>query len=326
MKALVCREFGSIDKLRVEEIPDPEPRKGQVVIKTEAAGINFPDVLLIQGKYQMKPRLPFVPGTESAGIVESVGPGVQGLSPGDRVIAYAPTGAFAGKMAAAGLLCTTFPKEMDFQTAAAFTTVYGTAYHALKQRAKLQKGETLLVLGAAGGVGLAAVELGKAMGAHVIAAASNDDKVGFARQYGADEGLNYTTQDLKESVKKLTDGHGADVVFDPVGGDLSEAALRATAWEGRFLVIGFASGSIPRIPLNLPLLKGNQIVGVFWGSFAQHDPAAQQQNMGEMFDMYKRGRLKPVVSKAYSLTEFKDAFAAITERKVKGKIVFKFDD
>jgi len=327
MRAVVCKELGPASKLVVDEFPAPTAGPDEAVIDVMAAGVNFPDTLIVEGKYQVRPKLPFVPGAEAAGVVSALGKNVQGLKLGQRVIALGGAyGAFAEQLAApaAGLL--PMPDEMDFVTGAGFGLTYGTSYYALKQRAALQAGETLLVLGAAGGVGLAAVELGRAMGARVIAAASSAEKLAVAEAAGAATGINYVSELLKDRVKALTDGKGADVVYDPVGGELSEQALRATGWNGRFLVIGFAAGDIPKIPLNLPLLKNNAIVGVFWGAWAARDPQASLQNYQELFQMYRDGELKPLVSQVFELDDYLEAFNTLTERRARGKVILKVRD
>src|SRR6266704_5638869 len=272
MKAVLCKAYGPPESLVIEDIEPLKPGRGQVVIDVKACGVNFPDTLIIQGKYQLKPPMPFSPGSEVAGVVKEVGAGVESVKAGDRGIAFTGYGGFAEEVLAEAAQLIPMPKGMDFITASAFVLTYGTAHHALKDRAQLKPGETLLVLGAAGGVGLAAVEIGKVMGAHVIAAASSDEKLEVCKLHGADEVINYTNGDLKERIKQLTGGKGVDVAFVPVGGDYSEPVLRSMAWGGRFLVIGFAAGDIPRIQLNLPLLKVYSIVGVFWGSFMERDP------------------------------------------------------
>jgi len=329
MKAVLCKQFGPPESLVIEDIPSPEPKKGQVVLEVHAAAVNFPDVLIIENKYQFKPELPFSPGGEVAGVVTKLGEGISKLKVGDRVLASTGWGGYVQEVAIDETRATPIPDEMDFVTASAFLMTYGTSQHALKDRAKLKAGETLLVLGAAGGVGLAAVELGKVMGARVIAAASSEEKLAVCREHGADEGIVYPTgaMDKEQSkaftdqIKALTGGKGVDVVYDPVGGDYSEPALRAIAWNGRFLVVGFAAGPIPRIPLNLTLLKGCQIVGVFWGAFTQHEPAAHQQNLKEMVDMFKAGKIKPHVSKTFKLEQAAEALNYMAARKVVGKIV-----
>lgn len=325
MKAVLCKEYGPPDSLVLAEVEPLKPGKGQVVIGVKACGVNFPDTLIIQGKYQFKPPLPFTPGGEVAGIVKEVGEGVEHVQVGEHVIAFTGWGGFAEEVAADAAKVIKMPPDMDFATAAAFTLVYGTAHHALKDRAQIKPGETLLVLGAAGGVGLAAVELGKVMGAHVIAAASSAEKLAVCQQHGADELINYSTEDLKERVKALTRGKGVDVIFDPLGGNYSEAALRSIAWNGRMLVIGFAAGDIPRIPLNLTLLKGCSIVGVFWGSFTEREPQRNQEHLQELLTWFAQGKLKPHISATYSLEQAADALNDVMNRKVKGKVVLVTD-
>ncbi len=321
MKAVLCKEFGLPDTLVIEDVESPKPGKGQVVISVKSCSVNFPDTLIIQGLYQFKPPFPFSPGGDVAGTIKEVGEGVKHLKPGDNVFALAGHGGFAEEVVVDAKVTFPMAPGMDYDTSAAFTMVYGTSYHALKDRAQLKEGETLLVLGAAGGVGLTAVELGKVMGAKVIAAASTQEKLDLCKEYRADEVINYTTENLKDRIKELTGGKGADVVYDPVGGDYTEAALRATAWEGRFLVIGFAAGDIPKIPLNLPLLKGCDIRGVFWGSFVARDPQANMTNIMELLQYYQSGKIKPYISKKYTLEESAQALQDIMDRKVKGKIV-----
>jgi NADPH2:quinone reductase len=321
MKAVLCKAYGPPDSLVVEELPSPTAARGEVVLAVRACGVNFPDVLIIQNKYQFRPPLPFAPGGEVAGVVTAVGEGVSGIAVGDRVIGSTGWGGFAEELALDAGRVIPIPDEMDFVTAAAFLLTYGTSHHALKDRAHLEAGETLLVLGAAGGVGLAAVELGKVMGARVIAAASTPEKLAVCREHGADEVINYTSEDLKERVKQLTAGEGADVIYDPVGGAYAEAALRATAWNGRFLVIGFAAGEIPKIPLNLVLLKGCQIVGVFWGAFTAREPARHRANVAELLAWYRAGKLKPHVSATYPLERAAKALNDMAERRVMGKVV-----
>jgi len=321
MRAVLCKRYGPPSDLVVEDVPSPKPGEGQVLVAVHAAGVNFPDTLIIQGKYQFKPELPFSPGGEVAGIVRAIGPGVTGIAPGDRVIAATTWGGYAEEVVAEAKRIIPMPDGMDFDTAATFVLTYGTSHHALKDRAALQPGETLLVLGAAGGVGLAAVELGKAMGARVIAAASSDDKLATCREHGADETINYGREDLRERIKALTDGRGVDVVYDPVGGDLSEPALRSMAWNGRFLVVGFAAGSIPSIPLNLALLKGCAIVGVFWGAFTRNEPRRNEANLQELLAWFKAGKVRPHISARYPLERAADALRDVMERKVKGKVV-----
>jgi NADPH2:quinone reductase len=322
MKALVCKAFGSTDALVVEDLDDPVPSHGEVVVDIHAAGINFPDILVIAGQYQLKTPPPFIPGNEAAGVVTAIGDGVSRFAVGDKVIVMLRGGAFAEKCAADQNLVFPLPDQLSFEQGAGFSVTYCTSYHALKQSAQLKAGETLLVLGAAGGVGTTAIEIGKAMGARVIAAASNNDKLAFAKSAGADDLINYGDHSLNDAVKELTGGAGADVVYDPVGGDLAQLALRATAWHGRYLVIGFASGEIPNFPANLALLKEASIIGVWWGTWSAKNPQAQMQNVQEMATMIADGRLNPKITKTYMLDEFKDAFRSISRRKVKGKIVF----
>jgi len=321
MKALLCKTFGTPDTLVFEDLPSPKTEKGQVKIQIKACGINFPDSLIIQGKYQFKPELPFSPGSDIAGVIIEVGEGVKQHKVGDEVFAMIPWGGLAEEVVASQHLV--FPKapHMNFVNAASFMMAYGTSYHALKDRARIKEGETLLVLGASGGVGLTAVELGKLMGARVIAAASTDEKLALCKEYGADEVINYSKEDLKKRVKELTDGKGADVVYDPVGGDYSEAALRATAWKGRFLVVGFAAGNIPKIPLNLALLKGCQIVGVFWGAFAQKEMGKNMANTMELMQWFAAGKIKPHIHKVFPLDQAADAIQELMDRKVRGKVV-----
>ena len=321
VKALLCKTFGPPESLVVEEVEDPRPGPGQVVIDVHACAVNFPDLLIIQDKYQFKPQLPFSPGGEVAGVIGAVGEGVGGVAVGDRVLAPTGWGGLAEKVVidAAGVI--PVPEGIDLVHASAFLYAYGTSHHALKDRAGLRAGETLLVLGAAGGVGLSAVELGTAMGAVVIAAASSEDKLELCRSYGAAMTVNYATEDLRTTVKELTGGAGVDVVYDPVGGPYSEAALRSMAWGGRFLVIGFASGDIPRIPLNLPLLKGCSVVGVFWGAFASKEPERHRQSLRELVGWWEQGRLRPHVSSTYPLDRAAEAIRELADRKAKGKVV-----
>jgi NADPH2:quinone reductase len=322
LKALLCKEFGPAEKLELASLAEPRPQAGEVLIDNHAAGLNFPDTLAIAGTYQFRPELPFIPGSEAAGVVVDVGAGVDEFRPGDRVISSGNFGAFAQRQCRPAGEVVALPDSMSFATGAGFGIAYGTSYYALKQCAKLQAGETLLVLGAAGGVGLAAVDIGLAMGATVIAAASSDEKLDVACAVGAVHRLNYSARSLKDEIKSLTAGRGADVVYDPVGGDLSEQALRATAWGGRFLVVGFASGTIPRIPLNLTLLKNNAIMGVFYGAWAQREPAAYRQNMAELFALFETQKLHPLVSQEFKLEEYREAFSVLTNRRAKGKIIF----
>ncbi|WP_281991130.1 NADPH:quinone oxidoreductase family protein [Aquimarina aggregata] len=323
MKAIVCKEFGPPSTLVLEEIESSKPKDNEVVVQVKACGVNFPDTLIIQGLYQFKPQLPFTPGSDIAGVVKEVGEKVNHVKPGDEVFGFVMHGGYAQEVVVPGNACFQKPSMMQFPIAASFMMAYGTSYHALKDRAKLQKGETLLVLGASGGVGLAAVELGKLMGATVIAAASTDDKLQLCKSYGADEIINYTKEDLKTKVKELTKGKGVDVVYDPVGGNYAEPAIRSMAWEGRYLVVGFAAGDIPKIPLNLALLKGCAIVGVFWGSFAMKTPKKNMENTMELMQWYGKGKLKPHIHKIYPLADASVALEDIASRKVKGKAVIQ---
>ena len=321
MKAVLCKADGMPETLVVEELEPLHPGRGQVVVSVKACGVNFPDTLIIQGKYQLKPEMPFSPGSEVAGIVKEVGEGVQGYRAGDQVIAFTGFGGFAEEVVVDAVKLIPMPPGLDFTVASAFVLTYGTAHHALKDRAQLQAGETLLVLGAAGGVGLAAIEIGKQLGATVIAAASSDERLETSRQHGASEFINYATQDLRERIKQITAGKGIDVVFDPVGGDFTEPALRSMAWKGRYLVIGFAAGDIPRIPLNLTLLKGCSIVGVFWGAFAEREPRHNAENLRELLTWLAQGKLRPHISATYPLERAADALYDMMNRKVQGKVV-----
>jgi NADPH2:quinone reductase len=321
MKAIVCKEWGPPDSLALQDLPDLEPGPGQVAIDVRAAGVNFPDVLTVQGKYQVRPPLPFTPGNEFAGVVRALGEGVQGFKVGDRVIGFTQTGAFAQQALAPAAALMPMPPGMDFDTAAAITLTYGTSHHAVVDRGQLKAGETMLVLGAAGGVGLAAIEIGKALGARVIAAASSTEKLDVCRAHGADVLINYTTEDLREALKAATGGKGPDVIYDPVGGAYSEPALRSIAYRGRHLVVGFAAGDIPKLPWNLMLLKSASVVGVFWGDFARREPQANLAAMREMLGWMAEGKLKPLVSKRYALAETAQALNDMAERKVTGKVV-----
>lgn len=323
MQALVCRAYGAIESVAVEDIAPPKPSPTQVLVTVRSAGVNFPDALIVQGKYQVKPPLPFTPGMEFAGFVKEVGAQVTHLKPGDAVAAFADYGAFAEEAVAEAANVVALSPDDDLDTAAALTMAHGTSLHALKDRARLASGETLVVLGAGGGVGLAAVEIGKLMGARVIAAASSDAKLDQCRAHGADELINYQREDLKERVRALTGGRGADVVYDPVGSPYAETMFRCVAWNGRYLVIGFAAGTIPQLPLNLPLLKGYSVVGVYWGGFVRQEPAAHAANMRQLLDWVARGTLKPLVSRRYPLSRAVDALLAIAQRDVIGKIVVR---
>jgi len=321
MKAVLCKQFGPPESLVIEELPSPKASAGEVVVSVKAASLNFPDVLIIQNKYQFKPPLPFSPGSEMSGVVKEVGEGVQGFKPGDRVIAFTTYGAFAEEVKVDAARLVPIPEGMDFNSAAAFLLTYGTSDHALRDRGALKAGETLLVLGAAGGVGLAAIEIGKAIGAKVIACASSADKLDVCKQHGADAGINYATEDMREKIKELTGGKGVDVIYDAVGGPYSEPALRSSAWRGRLLVVGFAAGDIPKIPLNLTLLKGCSIVGVFWGDFARREPRAFAESIGQLGKWFREGKLRPHVSQTFPLAQAVDALKLMAARKVKGKVV-----
>lgn len=323
MKAVLCKAFGPADTLVIEDTSSPHIKKNEVLLDVHAAGINFPDTLIIEGKYQFKPPFPFSPGGEAAGVISAVGENVSHLNVGDRVMALTGWGSCAEQIAVPAYNILPMPDAMDFTTAAAFSMTYGTAMHALKQRGALQADETLLVLGASGGVGLAAIEIGKAMGARVIAAASSAEKLEVARQAGADELINYQDEDVRERLKTLTKGQGVDVIIDPVGGDMSETVLRSIAWNGRMLVIGFASGTIPSLPANLPLLKGAAVIGVFWGSFAQRQPQDNVANFQQLFAWFAEGKLKPLVSQTFALEDTAQAINTLAARKAVGKLVIK---
>lgn len=319
MKAIVCREFGLPEKLVFDELSVPIAGPKQVLIAVEACGVNFPDVLIIQNKYQFKPELPFAPGGEVAGKIISVGDQVQGFQVGQPVLALCGWGGFAEKVAVDADRVFPLPLGLSAEVAAATLYTYGTSYYALKDRANLQPGETLLVLGAAGGVGLAAVELGKLIGAKVIAAASSEEKLALCREKGAEMTINYESEDLKNRIKELTDGKGVDVIYDPVGGKFTESALRGMAWKGRYLVVGFANGEIPQIPMNLPLLKGCSIMGVFWGQFSKVEAKASFQNIRQLVAWIQEGKIKQHIGRTYSLEEAPEALRAILDRKMLGK-------
>ncbi|MBL0231147.1 MAG: NADPH:quinone oxidoreductase family protein [Moraxellaceae bacterium] len=321
MKAVLCKQHGLPDTLVLEDIASPTAGAKQVVITVKACGVNFPDTLIIQNKYQFKPELPFSPGGEVAGIIKEVGEGVSHLNVGDTVIAMTGWGGFAEEVLTDASRVFPVPPVFDFKTAATFAYVFGTSYHALKDRAQLKEGETVLVLGASGGVGLAAVQLAKVMGAKVIAAASTAEKLAVCSQYGADAIVNYTDDNWREQVKTLTDGKGVDVVYDAVGGHYAEPALRSMAWGGRYLVVGFAAGDIPKIPLNLPLLKGCAVVGVFWGEFATRQKKDNQANMMQLFGWLMQGKIKPHISAEYPLEQAAQALNDLLERKATGKVV-----
>jgi NADPH:quinone reductase len=323
MKAVLCSRFGGPDDLELKDIPDPVAGAGEAVVAIRAAALNFFDTLLIAGKYQHKPPFPFSPASEFAGVVERIGPGVTTLAPGDRVVGHLGSGAARERIAAKAERLVRLPDGLDFDRAAGLTVTYGTTIHALKDRAQLNPGETLAVLGAAGGTGLAAIELGKLMGARVIACASSADKLAFARQHGADETVNYAEEDLKDALRRLTDGRGVDVVYDPVGGPYAEAAVRSTAWGGRFLVIGFAAGEIPKLPLNLVLLRGCDVRGVFWGQFTERFPEKHRANMVELLQWCAEGKLSAHVHAVYPLAETPAALKVLADRKAMGKILLR---
>ena len=321
MRAVRCHELTGPKSLRVDEIPAPTPGSGEVLIEVKAAGVNFPDVLLTYGKYQFKADPPFIPGGEAAGIVRAVGAAVTEVQVGDRVATTMMSGAFAEQIVVPEAAVVKLPDVVTFEIGAATLLTYATTLHALVDRAAIQRGETLLVLGASGGVGTAAIELGKALGANVIAAASSDEKVAYCKERGADQGINYAREDLKERAKALTHGNGANVIYDPVGGPFAEAALRSIAWEGRYLVVGFATGEIPKIPLNLVLLKGCQVVGVFWGSFAMRESAKNHANARKILEWVADGKLRPHVDSVMSFADAGAALARMEKRDVKGKLV-----
>ncbi|MFA7281063.1 MAG: NADPH:quinone oxidoreductase family protein [Sterolibacterium sp.] len=320
MKALVCSNFGPLEQLSVQEIAEPKPKAKQVLIDVEAAALNFPDALMVQGIYQFKPPLPFTPGAEFSGVVSAVGSEVTNYKIGDRVIAYG-LGGFAEKAVADAERIMTLPTGMDFDTGAAFVLTYATSLHALRDCGRLQLGESLLVLGAAGGVGVSAIEIGKAMGARVMAAASSDSKLALCRKLGADETINYETENLRDRINQLTESRGVDVVYDPVGGQYTELALRATAWGGRLLVIGFASGEIPKIPINLALLKERSIVGVYWGDSVKHNPQGHLNNMQQLLEWFASGKIKPVISDRVPLNGAAGAMMRMANRQILGKVV-----
>jgi NADPH2:quinone reductase len=321
MHAWLCENPTGVDALNWKELPTPQPSSGQVLIRIEAASLNFPDLLIVQNKYQMKPPLPFVPGSEFAGVIESVGEGVTGLRVGQRVACLPGTGGFGTHALAPAKLCLPLPDSFPAVDAAAFIMIYATSHHALIDRAQLQSGETVLVLGAAGGVGTSAIQIAKAAGARVIAAASTAEKCALCKSLGADATINYSQGRLREEIKALTDGKGPDVIYDPVGGDFSEPAFRSIAWRGRYLVVGFASGPIPSLPLNLALLKGASLVGVFWGDFSRREPEANARMMQELTGWYAQGRIKPVIDCTMPMSDLKAAYARMGSRAVRGKLV-----
>ena len=325
MQAWLCENPVGVDALTWKDLPTPEPQAGQVLIRIQAASLNFPDLLIVQNKYQMKPALPFVPGSEYAGVVEAVGDGVTHLRPGQKVACLSGTGGFGTHTLAPAALCLPLPEAFDLTDAAAFIMIYATSYHALIDRGALKAGETVLVLGAAGGVGTAAIQIAKQAGARVIAAASSEDKCRLCTEAGADATLNYSIHSpagsFRDELKALTAGKGPDVIYDPVGGEFSEAAFRSIAWRGRHLVIGFASGPIPNLPLNLALLKGASIVGVFWGDFAKREPQANSKMLQTLAEWYLQGRIRPVIDRTLPMSELKQAYALMGSRQVKGKLV-----
>ena len=325
MKAIVCNKFGKPDVLEYLEVENPTPKEEEILISVKACSVNFPDTLIIQGKYQFRPEFPFSPGSDVSGIIEQVGKNVTNFNVGDEVVGFIPFGGFAEKAIIKAKDCFLKPKGMSMVNASAFLLAYGTSYHALKDRAQLKKGETVLILGASGGVGLTALELSKLMGAKVIAAASSEEKLALCKKFGADEVINYTKESVKERVKTLTNGKGVDVIYDPVGGHFSELALRAIAWRGRHLVIGFANGEIPKIPINLTLLKGASIVGVFWGAFAQKEPRKSLENIQQLLTWSTNKKVKPYINKTYSLQNAPLALKDMMNRKVKGKIVIDME-
>ncbi|MCH2271244.1 MAG: NADPH:quinone oxidoreductase family protein [SAR324 cluster bacterium] len=324
MKAILCKSFGTPDNLVLEEVQDLKPKEGEALVEVYAAALNFPDTLQIAGKYQYQPPFPFIPGSEAAGVIMELGPNIKGFEIGDRVMAIPGVGAMAEQVCVPASGLRKIPESMSFKTASGFPMVYSTSYYALKQRANLQPGETLLVLGASGGVGVTAVELGKLMGAQVIAGASSEEKLQFAKKAGADFLINYSDGDLKTKIKELTKGKGADVIYDPVGGDLFDQATRCINWNGRLLVVGFTSGRIPEYKANLALLKGASMVGVFLGRFATEEPEAYEANMVELFEFFKQGKIKPAVYRSFKMDDFVSAFNVFKERKVMGKVTLEF--
>ena len=321
MRAVRCTRLGPPESLAVDDLPTPEPGPGEVRVRVVAAGVNFPDTLVVQGLYQSQPELPFTPGGEAAGVVEAVGEGVTHLAEGDRVLAFTGEGAFAERLVAPAAVVAPIPDALPLDVAAGFLLAYGTSHHALRQRAEIQEGETLLVLGAAGGVGLAAVEVGARLGARVVAAASTEEKLALCREHGAAETVNYAEEDLRDGLRRVLGRDKPDVVYDPVGGDLAEAAFRSIAWGGRHLVVGFASGDIPSIPLNLPLVKGAALVGVFWGTFVQREPAVHRANMAELLGWVESGAIRPHISKRFPLDRAAEALRWMMDRKAMGKVI-----
>ena len=324
MKAILCKSYGPPENLVLEEVQDLNPKEGEALVEVHAAALNFPDTLQIAGEYQYQPPLPFSPGSEASGIIIELGPNIKGFEIGDRVMAIPGVGAMAEQVCVPASGLRKIPDSMNFKTASGFPMVYSTSYYALKQRANLKPGETLLVLGASGGVGVTAVELGKLMGAQVIAGASSEEKLQFAKKAGADFLINYSDGDLKTKIKELTKGKGADVIYDPVGGDLFDQATRCINWYGRLLVVGFTSGRIPEYKANLALLKGASMVGVFLGRFATEEPEAYEANMVELFEFFKQGKIKPAVYRSFKMDDFVSAFNVFKERKVMGKVTLEF--
>ncbi|MDA8692453.1 NADPH:quinone oxidoreductase family protein [Saprospiraceae bacterium] len=323
MKAIVCEKLGMPEDLILKDIPERNPNPDEIAIQVKACAVNFPDTLIIQGKYQIKPELPFSPGSDISGIVTKVGSEISKFKVGDEIFGVLPYGGFSEEVVTKPKNIFPKPKGMSFPIAASFLYAYGTSLHAIKDRAQLQSGETIVIMGAAGGVGLAAVDIAHKMGARVIACASTQEKLDVCKEYGATDFINYTTEDLKNRIKELTDGKGADVVYDPVGGDYSEQALRGLAWKGRYLVVGFASGEIPKIPLNLALLKGCQIVGVFWGRFIKEEPSNSLNNSLQIMQWYNDGEIKPHIHKLFALSEVPLALREMMDRKVKGKVIIE---
>ena len=324
MKALVCEAYGPVENLVYRDLPDPVPGAGEILVVVRAIGVNFPDGLLVEGKYQARPACPFAPGSEVSGDVIALGAGVNDFQVGDRVLSLTTRfGAYAEKIALPAAAASKLPPFMNYDQGAALLGATGTAHHALRQRGRLQAGETLVVLGAAGGTGCAAVQIGKAIGARVIAVCSSDEKIAFAKAQGADAGINYSREDLNQAIKRLTDGRGADVVYDAVGGDAFDACSRAMAWDGRLLIVGFASGRIPTLPVNLTLVKGYSVIGVFWGAFTEKEPAAHAANMRELFGWIETGQVKPVIDAVFPLQDGIAAIKKVTGRNVMGKVIVK---
>jgi NADPH2:quinone reductase len=325
MHAWLCTDPVGVQALSWQELPTPEPQAGEVRVAIRSASLNFPDLLIVQNKYQMKPPLPFVPGSEYSGVIEALGEGVTGLKVGDAVAVFGGGGGFGTHMCTKATLLMPLPKGFAFDDAAAFLCTYGTTHHALIDRGMLKAGETVLVLGAAGGVGTAAIQIAKAAGAKVIAAASTDEKCALCKELGADATINYSKGNIRDEIKALTDGKGPDIVYDPVGGDLAEPVFRSIAWRGRYLVIGFAQGAIPALPLNLTLLKGASIVGVFWGEFARREPKNHAAALAELAAWYAQGKIKPVIDARLPMTSLPEAFARMGSRQVRGKLVLVND-